>query len=108
MAAFFSSHKYSKIATNDPSEEDYSYDSRSNVKMGYQYTNAPYANSITRSNRSDSSGSYSSVASSDSAYEKLAPTEEELSFYDDNKELTMTSKSNRRVRFQLEKDFPAL
>lgn len=99
MASFFSSHKYQKLDTED------NYDNKYDVKMGYQYRTAPFSNS-TRSNRSDSSGSYSSVSSSDSAYEKLAPTEEELSFYDE-KVLTSSSKG-RRVRFQLEKDLPAL
>jgi hypothetical protein len=106
MASFFSSHKYAKIPTND------AYDSKNsssyNVKMGYQYTNAPFSNA-TRSNRSDSSGSYSSVASSDSAYEKLAPSEEDLAFaYDGGNYDSAEPSRGRRVRFQLEKDLPAL
>jgi hypothetical protein len=101
MASWFTSQKYQKCAIND-NDFDRVESKYDNVKMGYQYTNAPFSN-ITRSNRSDSSGSYSSVSSSDSAYEKLAPSEEELSF-----DTPVTPKSGRRVRFQLEKDLPAL
>ena len=103
MASFFTSQKYSKI----PSNED-EYD----VKMSYQYTTAPFT-STTRGARSDSSGSYSSVASSDSAYEQLAPRADDIAFYDtlngkyDTVEKALESK-DRKVRFALEKDLPAL
>jgi hypothetical protein len=108
MASFFNSHKYSKIATSE-AEADYDF------KGSYQssYTVAPYGTFANRSARSDSSGSYSSVASSDSYsdshYEKLAPTAEELTMcsYDD-KPLPSTPKKQRRVTFQLEKDLPSL
>ena len=104
MASFFSSQKYSKI----PSNED-EYD----VKMSYQYTTAPFS-STTRGARSDSSGSYSSIASSDSAYEKLAPRAEDIAFYDtlngkyDTYEKASSESKDRKVRFALEKDLPAL
>jgi hypothetical protein len=99
MASFFSSHKYSKVASSESAADN-------DWKMGYQYTAAPFSNFTTRSNRSDSSGSYSSVSSSDSHYEKLAPTAEELAFFED-KPLPSTPKE-RRVRFLLEKDLPSL
>jgi hypothetical protein len=99
MASFFGSRKYSKVASSELEAENNDW------KMGYQYTPSPFSN-FTRSARSDSSGSYSSVSSSDSAYEKLAPTAEELAFYDD-KALPSNPKE-RRVRFALEKDLPSL
>lgn len=99
MASFFGSRKYSRVASSELEAENNDW------KMGYQYTTSPFS-SFTRSSRSDSSGSYSSVSSSDSAYEKLAPTAEELSFFDD-KALPSTPKE-RRVRFALEKDLPSL
>ncbi|KAH8594878.1 hypothetical protein B0O99DRAFT_623845 [Bisporella sp. PMI_857] len=107
MASFFSSHKYSKLPA---SEDEYS-----DIKMSYQYTTSPFTSS-TRANRSDSSGSYSSVASSDSAYEAVAPRQEDLAFYDivngkydtNDKTIVSNSANGRKVRFALEKDLPAL
>lgn len=100
MASFFNSHKYAKVASSEGQADD-------DFKMGYQYTTAPFSSFTNRSNRSDSSGSYSSVSSSDSHYEKLAPTAEELNYYD-SKPLPDTPSKERRVRFQLEKDLPSL
>lgn len=69
-------------------------------KMAYQY--APIGGSYaTRGERSDSTGSYSSVASSDSEYEKLAPRPDEVAYY---REKALPSTPQRRVRFLLEKD----
>ena len=99
MASFFGSRKYSKVASSELEAENNDW------KMGYQYTTSPFS-SFTRSARSDSSGSYSSVSSSDSAYEKLAPPADELAFYDDKAMLSTPEK--RRVRFALEKDLPSL
>lgn len=74
------------------------------VKMGYQY--APVGVSYTtRGERSDSTGSYSSIASSDSEYEKLAPRPDEIAFYS-GKALPATPQ--RRVRFLLDKDASSL
>jgi len=110
MSSFFSSHKYSKIPTNVQSGNEYD-----DVKMSYQYTPSAFSNLTTRGSRSDSSGSYSSVASSDSAYEKLAPSHEDLAFYDtlngryetSDKHFASEAK-DRKVRFALEKELPAL
>jgi hypothetical protein len=74
------------------------------VKMSYQY--APIGSySANRAERSDSTGSYSSVASSDSEYEKLAPRPEEVAFYQDK---ALPATPQRRVRFLLEKELPSL
>lgn len=102
MASFFRSHQYQKVA-NSEAAADYDF------KMGYQYTTSPFSTFANRSARSDSSGSYSSVSSSDSAYEKLAPTAEELSFYDDDSKPLPSTPRKRSVRFALEeKDLPTL
>jgi hypothetical protein len=75
------------------------------IKMSYQYTPLGGSYNATRTERSDSTGSYSSVASSDSAYEKLAPRPDEVAFY---QEKPLPATPQRRVRFLLEKDLPAL
>lgn len=80
------------------------------LKAAYQY--APIGVSYgTRGERSDSTGStasndsYSSVASSDSEYEKLAPRSSEVAYY---REKPLPATPQRRVRFLLEKDAPSL
>jgi hypothetical protein len=101
MASFFSSHKYQKVASSDSATDN-------DWKMGYQYT-SPFSSYANRAGRSDSSGSYSSVSSSDSHYEKLAPTEDELTFYDAHHDKVLPSMpEKRRVRFAVEKDLPSL
>jgi len=100
MASFFNSHKYQKVASSEAAADN-------DWKMGYQYTTAPFTSYTNRSGRSDSTLSYSSVSSSDSHYEKLAPTAEELSFYDDDSKALTTAPKERRVRF-IEKDLPSL
>jgi len=114
MASFFSSHKYQKLPSGDyrsgendtydySNKEDEAYD----IKMAYQYTTSPFS-STTRGARSDSSGSYSSVASSDSHYEKLAPSGEEVTYYESKALPSTPAEQKRRVRFQVEKELPAL
>jgi hypothetical protein len=83
------------------------------IKSGYQYTPINQYSSArpTRTSRSDSDSStksydsYTSVASSDSMYEKLAPRAEELAYYQDK---PLPATPQRKVRFALEKDLPAL
>lgn len=75
------------------------------VKMAYQYAPVGSSAYATRGERSDSTGSYSSVASSDSEYEKLAPSPGEVAFY---REKALPSTPQRRVRFLLEKDAPSV
>jgi hypothetical protein len=102
MASFFSSHKYEKVASSESGADN-------DWKMGYQYTTAPYSSYANRAGRSDSSGSYSSVSSSDSHYEKLAPSTDKLTFYDAHHEKVLPSMpEKRRVRFAVDKDLPSL
>lgn len=101
MASFFSSRKYQKVASSEEAADN-------EWKSSYQYTTAPFSSYTNRSTRSDSSGSYSSVSSSDSHYEKLAPNANDLTFYDDNDKPLPSTPEKRRVRFALEKDLPSL